>query len=76
MTATFIFIIIITAGAIIATQGLQIIRGRIKPQANIFERVFLSALEVKDKDKIIQIIGRVGVVYGLFFTVLGIWALI
>jgi hypothetical protein len=76
MTTTFIFIVIIAAGAIIAVQGIQIILKRINPKANFFETILLSALEVKDKDKIIQIIGRMRVVYGLFFVTLGIWALI
>jgi len=76
MPETFIFIALITVGVIVALQGIQTMRGRYKPRANIVEHAFVSTLEIKDHKKITQIVGRLRVVYGLFFVILGIWALL
>jgi len=48
MPETFIFIALITVGVIVALQGIQTMRGRYKPRANIVERAFVSTLELND----------------------------
>ncbi|MBN1873722.1 MAG: hypothetical protein JXA33_05795 [Anaerolineae bacterium] len=76
MTVTGIAFVLIISGVIITVQGIQIQRGRYRPRANLLEQVLLSALALKKRMQEVHIIGRLRVVYGLFFVTLGIWVLL
>jgi hypothetical protein len=75
MFGTALLFAMVSAGIVIALQGLLILRGRRRPRAALFERPLLSALSLKEESQVVQVLGRLRIVYGLFLVVTAIWGL-
>ncbi len=73
---TFVVVALISFGVVVIVQGVQALRGRHQPRGNIFERPFVSLMEPETQEELVRILGRLRVIYGLFFVVIGLWALL
>jgi len=73
--AQFLLIALISAGAIVALQGLLTMRGRRPVRVTAIERPLINALALKDATQVAVVLGRLRLVYGLFFVVIGVWGL-
>jgi hypothetical protein len=75
MAKTFIFIVVITAGILIALQGMRMLRSKSKPRAFPPEIVLMSLFGGKNTANQMRVLGRLRVVIGIFLVVIGIWAM-
>jgi hypothetical protein len=71
-----ILIALVSAGVITALQGVLTMRGRRHANVRFIERPLIDALALKKEAQVVQVLGRLRLVYGLFLTVVGIWGLI
>jgi len=71
-----ILIALISAGVITALQGLLTMRGKRRANVTFIERPLIDALALKKETQVVQVLGRLRLVYGLFLIVVGIWGLI
>ena len=73
MGTNYLFILLIIVGVGIIIGGIQNTRGRRQPTMNIVERPLITALQLKDPNETRRVLGRIRVVYGIFFVIMGIW---
>jgi len=52
------------------------LRGRLTLRASFWERPFIALWETKDKTRVPKILGRMRIIYGVFFITLGFWSLL
>jgi hypothetical protein len=71
-----VLIALISAGVITALRGLLTMRGKRRANVTFIERPLIDALALKKEAQVVQVLGRLRLVYGLFLTVVGIWGLI
>lgn len=76
MWADFISFLLIGLGAALCVQGILALRRRLTLRANFLERSFVALWETKDKTRAPQILGRMRIIYGVFFIILGFWSLL
>ncbi len=76
MWADFISFLLIGLGAGLCLQGILALRGRLTLRASFWERPFIALWETKDKTRIPKILGRMRIIYGVFFITLGFWSLL
>jgi hypothetical protein len=74
--AEVILIALISAGVITALQGLLTMRGKRHAHVTLIERPLIDVLALKEETQVVQVLGRLRLVYGLFLIVVGIWGLI
>ncbi len=70
-----VLIALVSAGVITALQGLLTMRGKIRANVTFIERPLIDALALKEEAQVVEVLGRLRLVYGLFLTVVGIWGL-
>lgn len=70
-----ILIALVSAGVVTALQGVLIMRGKRRAQVTFIERPLIEALSLKKEAQVVQVLGRLRLVYGLFLIVVGIWGL-
>ena len=70
-----ILIALVSAGVITALQGLLTMRGRRRAHVTFIEGPLIDALALKKETQVVQVLGRLRLVYGLFLIVVGIWGL-
>ena len=70
-----ILIALISAGVITALQGLLTMQGKRRAHVSFIERPLIDALALKKESQVVQVLGRLRLVYGLFLVVVGIWGL-
>ncbi len=70
-----ILIALISGGVITALQGLLTMRGKRRARVTLIERPLIDALALKKESQVVQVLGRLRLVYGLFLVVVGIWGL-
>jgi len=71
-----ILIALISAGVITALQGVLTMRGKRRANVTFIERPLIDVLSLKEETHVVQVLGRLRLVYGLFMIVVGIWGLI
>ncbi len=76
MEQAYLFVVLIIVGVVITIYGLQSTTGRRQPKMNIIERPLIAALQLKNPNQTRRVLGRVRVVYGMFFVIMGIWGLL
>jgi len=76
MLATALFVALISAGIIIAIQGILIRRRPQRAHPIFLEAPLFEVLELDDPDEVAKTLGRLRVVYGFFFILLGLWGLL
>ena len=75
MAKTYVFIVVITFGTIIAIQGIRLLRGHEKTSIFPPERILMSVFGGNDITIQLRVLGRIRVVIGVFHIAIGIWAL-
>lgn len=70
-----ILIALISGGVITTLQGLLTMRGKRRARVTLIERPLIDALALKKESQVVQVLGRLRLVYGLFLVVVGIWGL-
>ena len=70
-----ILIALVSAGVITALQGLLTMRGKRRAHVTFIERPLIDALALKKETQVVQVLGRLRLVYGLFLIVVDIWGL-
>ena len=70
-----ILIALISGGVITALQGLLTMRGKRRARVTLIERPLIDALALKKESQVVQVLGRLRLVYGLCLVVVGIWGL-
>ncbi|TFG67650.1 MAG: hypothetical protein E4H27_08750 [Anaerolineales bacterium] len=75
MAKTFVFIVVITAGVLIALEGIRMLNKRSAPRAFAPEVMLMSVFGGKNKVNQLRVLGRLRVVMGIFLIVIGIWAM-
>lgn len=71
-----LFVAFISAGLVIAVQGLLIRRNPEKARPFFIERRLFDVLDPKSSTERARILGRLRVIYGLFFISVGSWGLL
>jgi len=71
-----ILIALVSAGVITAFRGVLTMRGKRHANVTFIERPLIDALALKKEAQVVQVLGRLRLVYGLFLTVVGVWGLI
>jgi hypothetical protein len=75
MVETALFATLISAGIAIAVQGILIRRHPQRAHPFFLERPLFNVLDLEDPEDVAKVLGRVRVVYGGFFILLGVWGL-
>lgn len=75
MPSTFIFIVVIAGGVIIAIQGARLLKGKQKPTIWQPERVLISVFGIRNAEDQLRVLGRIRIIVGMFLVAIGIWAL-
>ena len=75
MTETYIFIVVITFGVLIALHGVRLLRSKSKTTVLPPERVLMSLFGGDDPENQLRVLGRIRVVIGIFLIVIGMWAM-
>ena len=70
-----ILIALISGGVITAVQGLSTMRGKRRARVTLIERPLIDALALKKESQVVQVLGRLRLVYGLVLVGVGIWGL-
>lgn len=75
MFETALFAALTAAGVVIALQG--VLMGRRPQWARLFflERPLFNVLDLEDPEDIAKVLGRLRIIYGVFFILLGVWGL-
>ena len=76
MSTTVILLAMVSAGAVIALQGLLVVRGKRRARAAFFERPLLEAVSPRTEARKAQVLGRLRIVYGFFIAAVALWALV
>jgi hypothetical protein len=76
MFETALFVTLISAGVVIALQGVLIRRQSKRAHPTFLERPLFNVLDLKDPDEVAKILGRLRIFHGVFFVLLGLWGLL
>ena len=76
MLDTALFVTLLVVGVLIALQGIWVRRRPERAQPVFLERPLLDVLDLEDPREMARVLGRLRVVYGLFFILLGLWGLL
>jgi len=72
----FVSLALIGLGFSLCVQSVLGLRGRLTLRASFWERPFIALWETKDKTRVPKILGRMRIIYGVFFITLGFWSLL
>ena len=75
MAKTYVFIVVIAFGVLIAMQGVRLLRSKRKANVLPPERVLMSVFGGNNPENQLRVLGRIRVVIGIFLVVIGIWAM-
>ena len=70
------FVALISAGVVIILQGILVRRRPQRARPIFLERPLFDVLDLDDPTEVAKVLGRLRVVYGIFFILLGLWGLL
>ncbi len=71
-----LFAALTAAGIVIVLQGILMRRRPQRAHPTFLERPLFNVLDLEDPEDVAEVLGRLRIIYGLFFILLGVWGLI